>query len=280
MISCFQDSMAILTAMPGLMRTMSDLTHALAVIYVIYYLRSRKSSQDVSIQTQAVWVMVFMTRYIDFIEGRFISVYNTVGKIFFLSTSIFIGYLARKYQQPGAQKLENYSLFRLAVPSLLLALLFNYSAPLFLWAFDTSYPWIQHAWSMGSGFVEEFLWTFSKHLESFAILPQLALVRQNAPMIDTTFTFTYVGLLALYKTFYLAKAGFDLALNGFWDPIGVDTAALQLFIYLLAMWSVSRIKKQTQPIYLGEDQSSMEKGIMNEKVVEVVLVDVQNQNEV
>lgn len=48
----------------------------------------------ISFKTQALYVTVFLTRYIDLFTD-FVSVYNTLMKIFFIGSSCYILYLMR-----------------------------------------------------------------------------------------------------------------------------------------------------------------------------------------
>jgi ER lumen protein retaining receptor len=49
----------------------------------------------ISFKTQALYVAVFVTRYLDLFLGTWISFYNTTMKLFFIGSSVYILYLIR-----------------------------------------------------------------------------------------------------------------------------------------------------------------------------------------
>ena len=52
-----------------------------------------------SLKTQILYVVVFVTRYLDLFTGDFVSIYNTVMKLFYIGSSCYIIYLMRvKYR--------------------------------------------------------------------------------------------------------------------------------------------------------------------------------------
>lgn len=51
--------------------------------------------QGISFKTQALYVGVFVARYLDLFTGDFVSIYNTVMKLFFIGSSGYILYLMK-----------------------------------------------------------------------------------------------------------------------------------------------------------------------------------------
>lgn len=49
----------------------------------------------ISFKTQALYVAVFVTRYLDLFMGEYVSVYNTIMKLFFIASSTYILYLMK-----------------------------------------------------------------------------------------------------------------------------------------------------------------------------------------
>jgi len=49
----------------------------------------------ISFKTQALYVTVFVTRYMDLFLGSWVSFYNTIMKLFFIGSSVYILYLMR-----------------------------------------------------------------------------------------------------------------------------------------------------------------------------------------
>lgn len=49
----------------------------------------------ISFKTQALYLTVFLTRYVDLLTGPWISAYNTIMKIFFIGSSAYILWLMK-----------------------------------------------------------------------------------------------------------------------------------------------------------------------------------------
>jgi ER lumen protein retaining receptor len=97
-------------------------------IYIIVglYYASKNVFLGISFKTQVLYSLVFITRYLDvFIKN--ISIYNTVMKVFFTASSLYILYLMRfKYQATYDKKLDNFQVEYLLVGSLAMGLLTTY----------------------------------------------------------------------------------------------------------------------------------------------------------
>ncbi|KAG1844220.1 ER lumen protein retaining receptor-domain-containing protein [Suillus subalutaceus] len=124
--------------------------------------------RGISFKTQALYALVFMTRYIDLLF-RWVSVYNFVMKLFFISSSCHILYIMM-YLRRMTPSIDTFKIEYLLGPSFFLSLIFNY-------AFEPT----------------EILWTFSIYLESVAIFPQLFIQLQTH----------YLAALGLYRALYL-----------------------------------------------------------------------------
>lgn len=131
-------------------------------------------------RTQELYAVVFVSRYLD-LFFTFVSVYNTVMKVFFITSSFCIIWYMRHHRivsQTYDREQDTFRVAFLVVPCIFLALLVN------------------HEFSM-----VEVLWTFSIYLESVAILPQLILL-QRTFNVDTL-TSNYVFLLGAYRALYM-----------------------------------------------------------------------------
>lgn len=127
-------------------------------------------------------MVVFLTRYLDLLT-TYVSPYNTLMKLFFISSSAYIVYLMRvRFRATNDPALDTFQLLYLLGPSAALALLFNYSI----------------TWSQ---FVPEALWAFSIYLEAVAILPQLFVLQRTGSA--ETITTHYLFALGLYRAFYI-----------------------------------------------------------------------------
>ncbi|KAI4297604.1 hypothetical protein L6164_037488 [Bauhinia variegata] len=128
----------------------------------------------IPLKTQELYVIVFVTRYLD-IFTDYISLYNTVMKLIFLGSSFYIVWYMKHHKIVRRSYDQDQDTFRhyiLAVPCLLLALLINEKFTF-----------------------KEVMWSFSLYLEAVAILPQLVLLQQTRN-IDIL-TGQYVFLLGL-----------------------------------------------------------------------------------
>ena len=143
-------------------------------------IQATKSCAGVSMRTQELYAIVFVSRYLDLFFS-FISLYNTVMKMIFISSSCCVLWYMRVHRvvsQTYDREQDTFRIVFLLLPSFMMALVIN------------------HEFS----FVEV-LWTFSIYLEAVAILPQLVLL-QRTKNIDTL-TGNYVFLLGGYRALYL-----------------------------------------------------------------------------
>lgn len=163
-------------------RLAGDMTHLLSIIVLLLKIRTTKSCSGISLKTQELYVMVFLTRYLD-IFTRYVSLYNTIMKLVFVGTSIGIVWYMKYHKVVKQTYNKNEDTFRhyiLVLPCFVLALLFHR---------DFS--------------IMEVLWTFSLYLEAVAILPQLVLL-QRSRNIDNL-TGNYVFLLGAYRALYVVN---------------------------------------------------------------------------
>ena len=132
----------------------------------------------ISFKTQALYVTVFLTRYLDLFYD-YVSLYNTVMKIFFIASSVYILYLMKiQYRPSHDPSIDTFRIEYLLGPCVLLALIFNYK-----FSFT------------------EILWSFSIFLESVAILPQLFLLQRTGEA--EAITTHYLAALGAYRAFYI-----------------------------------------------------------------------------
>ncbi|KAF7281503.1 hypothetical protein GWI33_004584 [Rhynchophorus ferrugineus] len=140
----------------NIFRLLGDLSHLIAIIILLHKIWHSRSCAGISGKSQVLFALVYTSRYLDLIT-TYVSLYNTLMKIFFLASSYATIYLI--YVKFRATYDKNHDTFRiefLILPSVLLALLIN------------------HQFSF-----LEVLWTFSIYLESVAILPQLFMVSKT-----------------------------------------------------------------------------------------------------
>ena len=133
----------------------------------------------ISFKTQALYVVVFLTRYMDLLTGPYVSAYNTVMKIFFIGSSLYTLYLMKfRFRPTSDPGLDTFRLEYLLVPCVLLSLVLTY------------------AWTP-----TEMMWAFSIYLEAVAILPQLFMLQRTGEA--ETITTHYLAALGMYRGLYL-----------------------------------------------------------------------------
>ncbi|KAF6266618.1 KDEL receptor A [Scenedesmus sp. NREL 46B-D3] len=161
-------------------RLAGDMMHLLSIIVLLLKITGIKSCRGVSLKTQELYLLVFITRYLD-IFTNFVSLYNTVMKLVFLGTSSAIVYYMRYHRiikLTYDKEQDTFKYLLLVAPAAVLALLTS------------------HVYT-----VLEVLWTFSIYLEAVAIMPQLVLL-QRTQNIDNL-TGNYVFLLGCYRGLYI-----------------------------------------------------------------------------
>lgn len=164
----------------NIFRFAGDMTHLFSVLVLLVKIYATKSCSGISLKTQELYALVFLTRYLDLLTS-FISVYNSVMKVVFISSSIAIVWCMRAHplvRRTYDKDVDTFRHYFLVAGCLLLALIFH------------------------DGFtVLEVLWAFSIYLEAVAILPQLVLL-QRSRNVDNL-TGQYVFFLGAYRAFYI-----------------------------------------------------------------------------
>jgi len=190
----------------NIFRLFGDLSHLLAIVLLLLKIWKTRSCAGISGKSQILFLVVFVTRYLDLITS-FISLYNTVMKIFFIGSAagtVYLMYMKFKATYDG-----NHDTFRvefLLGPCVLLALVFN------------------HEFS-----VMEILWTFSIYLESVAILPQLFMVSKTGEA--ETITSHYLFALGSYRALYIFNWVYRYHFEGFYDIIAIVAGIVQTVLY-------------------------------------------------
>ncbi|KAK4256181.1 hypothetical protein QN277_009079 [Acacia crassicarpa] len=164
----------------NLFRLAGDFTHLLSIVVLLLKIRTTKSCAGISLKTQELYVIVFITRYLDLFT-KYYSIYNIVMKLIFIGSSIGIVWYMRYHKVVKQTYNKDQDAFRhyfLVLACFLLAIL----VPL-------------------EFTVIEVLWTFSIYLEAVVIVPQLVLL-QRSRNIDNL-TGKYVFLLGAYRALYI-----------------------------------------------------------------------------
>jgi len=190
----------------NIFRLCGDLSHLLAIILLLLKIWKSRSCAGISGKSQILFLVVFVTRYLDLLTS-FISLYNTTMKIFFIGSAAATVYLM--YMKFKATYDGNHDTFRvefLLGPALLLSLILN------------------HEFS-----VMEILWTFSIYLESVAILPQLFMVSKTGEA--ESITSHYLFALGSYRGLYILNWIYRYYGEGFYDIIAIVAGCVQTILY-------------------------------------------------
>jgi len=190
----------------NIFRLVGDLSHLLAIILLLLKIWKTRSCAGISGKSQILFLVVFVTRYLDLLTS-FISLYNTTMKLFFIASAagtVYLMYIKFKATYDG-----NHDTFRIEFllgPSVLLALVVN------------------HEFS-----VMEILWTFSIYLESVAILPQLFMVSKTGEA--ESITSHYLFALGSYRGLYILNWIYRYHAEGFYDIIAIIAGCIQTILY-------------------------------------------------
>ncbi|PAA51134.1 hypothetical protein BOX15_Mlig009844g2, partial [Macrostomum lignano] len=190
----------------NIFRLVGDMSHLGAIILLLLKMWKSRSVSGISGKSQMCFCLVFITRYLDLFT-TFVSLYNTLMKVFFIGSSVATLYLM--YFKFKATYDSNHDSFRLeftVIPCALLALIVN------------------HEFS-----VLEILWTFSIYLESVAILPQLFLITKTGEA--ETITSHYLFALGAYRGLYILNWIYRYYAENFFDLIAIVAGCVQTCLY-------------------------------------------------
>ncbi|KAJ1945217.1 endoplasmic reticulum retention protein [Linderina macrospora] len=158
-------------------RLVADLLHLGSIFILIARIHQTKSCSGISLKTQALYFLVFVTRYLDLFTS-FVSIYNTLMKLFFLCSAGYIVYMMLQPLKATYDKaLDTFRIEYVLAGAALFALVFP------------------HKYT-----VVEILWSFSIYLEAVAIMPQLFMMTRTgeADNITSHYVFALGGYRALY----------------------------------------------------------------------------------
>jgi len=191
----------------NLFRLLGDLSHLASIFILLHKIQVTRSCRGISFKTQALYVAVFVARYLD-LFFRFVSFYNSVMKLFFIGSSVYILYLMKyKYRPTHDPSIDTFKVEYLVGPCVIFALIFNYKF-----------------------IVSEILWSFSIWLEAVAILPQLFMLQRTGEA--ETITTHYLAALGAYRALYIPNWIYRYFAEGLVDPIAVTAGIVQTGLYL------------------------------------------------
>ncbi|CCH61806.1 hypothetical protein TBLA_0F02670 [Henningerozyma blattae CBS 6284] len=193
-------------------RILGDLSHLGSILILIYTIRSTNTIEGISFKTQVLYSLVFLTRYLDLAMFKFISFYNTIMKVFFIASSIYIVILLQKSKKtnPISYKemllTDSFKIQYLLLGSCGMAFFFHHSfTPIAL------------------------LWSFSIWLESVAILPQLFMLTKSGKA--KSITTHYIFALGLYRALYIPNWIWRYMSESRFDKLAISAGIIQTLIY-------------------------------------------------
>jgi len=191
----------------NIFRLFGDLAHLASIFILVHKITLTRSCRGISFKTQALYVAVFVSRYLD-LFWHWISLYNFFMKIFFIGSSCYILYLMKyKYRPTHDPSIDTFRIEYLLGPCFILACIFRYKFT-----------------------VTEVLWSFSIFLESVAILPQLFMLQRTGEA--ETITTHYLAALGAYRALYIPNWIYRYYTENLIDPIAVVSGIVQTGLYL------------------------------------------------
>jgi len=206
-------------------RLAGDLCLALSGPWLLYRIKA-KGTAGVSLETQALRLLVFSSRYLDVFAGQKISIYNTLIKYIVLLSGLFL--VIAVARGSGPKTLPG------RIRCLMLALFFGVSIPLSL---PLNYVPLSFYVSYLVIFLE-IAWSFSMFLAIFADIPQFYLTATSG-ILDWQMVL-YLVMITAYRLFYLPHWAIIYVVEHRCDIIsvisGVCTVLVHFIAYLFIAW--------------------------------------------
>jgi len=191
----------------NIFRLAGDLSHLLSIFILLQKMRSTKSCAGVSFKSQVLYLIVYVTRYLDLFYYFTRSFYNSMFKIVFIASAAYTIYLmTHDYKPTHDPAIDTMNIHYLLGGAAIMALIFpSKYTPL------------------------EILWTFSIWLESVAILPQLFMVQRTGEA--ETITTHYIFALGAYRALYIPNWFYRWVSEGHFDAVAVMAGIVQTVLY-------------------------------------------------
>jgi ER lumen protein retaining receptor len=191
----------------NIFRLLADFSHLSSIFILLQKMKTSSSCSGLSFKSQALYLIVFITRYLDLFWNFTQSLYNTTFKILFIASSAYIIYLMlNDYKPTHDPNLDTFKVHYLLGFSALFALLFSHDYR-----------------------ISEILWTFSIWLESVAILPQLFMLQRTGEA--DTITTHYLFALGMYRALYIPNWLYRYFAEGHFEPNPVVAGIIQTLLY-------------------------------------------------
>lgn len=190
----------------NIFRILGDLSHLASIFVLLYVIVQNQSTIGLSLKTQILYVVVYVTRYFDLFL-TFHSVYNLLFKVVFLALSIYTVYImTQKYKMPIHMDVDTFPVRYLIAGAAVASIVFTLKYT-----------------------VTELIWSFSIWLESIAIIPQLYMLQKTGEAENITTH--YIATLGVYRALYIPNWIYRYITEGRFDYVSVFAGIVQTLIY-------------------------------------------------
>ena len=206
-------------------RLIADTLHLIAIILLIFRIRKTRNCIGLSYRTQEMFLVTFWFRYLDLFI-YYVSLYNTLMKILYVSATVYTIYLMRKkrpYCGTYDKAADDFNHYVFIYPGVLVMTIFVHSKLN----------------------VVNFLWSFSLWLEAVAFVPQIVILYKMKTVENITSH--YIGALGCYRFFYLLSWGYKYMMGHhiFWTQ--VLAGIVQTLVYSELVWLYFKSLKEGKP---------------------------------
>jgi ER lumen protein retaining receptor len=209
-------------------RVAGDFSHLLSFVILIYSMVKRKTAKGISLKSQILYLVVFLSRYLDVFHFRhsltFGQLYNTTFKITYIGLTGGVIYLLmvknpwKKSYEDFTKDRDTVKLWMLIVPALVLGII-------------TSSRW------RGISGIMETLWTMSIWLEAVTIVPQLVVLYQGdkegktavVDALNANFVVALGAYRALYILNWVLRKWHE---SHYWAPVAWIAGIIQTGLYI------------------------------------------------
>lgn len=195
----------------NIFRVGADAAHVVSIAILIRTIQSSRSAKGISLKSQLLYMIVFVTRYLDLLTFKFDSLYNLVLKLTYLASTAYTIYLILLHTKNITQYVDDFKVLYILAPSAILALVFNYK-----FSFT------------------EVLWSFSLWLEALAIFPQLYMLQKEGQ--GDLLTIHYIFALGVYRALYIPNWIYRYVSEGRFDYISILAGIVQTVVYSDFFW--------------------------------------------
>ncbi|ODQ68629.1 ER lumen protein retaining receptor [Nadsonia fulvescens var. elongata DSM 6958] len=190
----------------NLFRLGGDLAHLVSIFILLQKITANKSAAGISIKTQILYSIVYVTRYID-VFTKWISLYTFVMKLIFIASSFYTVWLMHNtYKSTQNPQIDTFKIRYLIGGSIIMAAIFNHKLTF-----------------------NELVWSFSIWLESVAILPQLFMLQRTGEAENITVH--YIFALGIYRALYIPNWVYRWIFDQYFDYIATVAGIIQTLIY-------------------------------------------------